>query len=211
MRISWRSFTGYRPKAAGKARSARTRTRKPSMRPQLMLARPGRGVPSSERPPEQALRPRQHDDRHHRVDHQHRESWKPRLPEGLGLPDDEASDQRALQRAQPADYHHDQGGDEDAHSHGWIGGLDRPRNDAGQPAEGRAEGKDEGEHAPDVDSEPGSHLRVVHARANDGAEARALDQEPQKDGHHESEGDDEETVGRKGELAELRSAGEERR
>src|SRR5262249_6038325 len=122
---------------------------------------------------------------------------------------DKTPDQRALQRAQSADHHHDQGGDEDAYPHGRVARLDRAGDDAGESTERRAEGEDEREHPPDVDPEPGRHFRVVHTGANDGAEASLLDQEPERERHKEAEGDDEETVGREGEPPELRPTGEQ--
>src|SRR6185436_3601840 len=210
MRISWRSFTGYRPKAAGKARTASTMSARPRIlgfmtggpaRATSPRSRAARG-PSPERPAEQALGPGQDDERHDHVDHEHRDPGQPHFPEGLGLADDEAPHERALERSETAHDDHDQGRDEDADAHRGVGGLDRAGDDAGQPAECRAEGEDEREDAADVDPEPGGHLGVVDARANDGAEARLLDHEPEEDRHQQADYDEEDAIGRNREAAE---------
>src|SRR5262245_53024903 len=120
-RISCKSLTGYRPKAAGKARTARKRIAMPkprSARVRVMLMGMAPRSPagawaaaapaaSPERPPEESLRPEQHDERHHGIDDQHGDAGQPDLAERLGLADDQTPHERALEGAQAAHDHHD--------------------------------------------------------------------------------------------------------
>ncbi len=50
---------------------------------------------------------------HHDVDDQHGGAGQPRLSEGLGLADDQAAHERALEAAEAADHDDDEGGDQD--------------------------------------------------------------------------------------------------
>src|SRR3989338_8050314 len=76
----------------------------------------------------------------------------------------------------------------------WIGPAITPASPPRAPAERRAEGEDAGEHAVRVDPEARGHLGVEDPRADDRAETRLLDQEPERERHDEPEGDHEEPV-----------------
>jgi len=103
---------------------------------------------------------------------------------------------RARQRSEAADDNDDQRVDEVIHVHARIDPEHRRSDDTGHSRERGADREGDREEAVDVDAERREHRRVIHARADQRADARAPVHECEDDGERGPESDDEQPVHR---------------
>ena len=101
----------------------------------------------------------------------------------MTTPTSRPGDHRAGERAQAADRHHDEGRHDGVGRHRRRDGPERRRQQAGDARDGAAEAEHPGQHARQVDAEQPDHLRVARARAQDAAERRVSQEQPQRQQH----------------------------
>ena len=145
---------------------------------------------------EQALRPHQQHHRHHQIDQEQREAREIGLAEGIDLADQQAADEGAAQASHPADDDDDEGGDENFGIHAGIEPEHGASRDAAERGQRHAGAEDAGEEERDIGAEPRRHGGVVDAGAHHGADAAAVEEQPQQQRHRKAEPDQEQAVGR---------------
>ena len=84
----------------------------------------------------------------------------------------------APERAEPADHDDDERRGEDLRAHRRMHAGDRREQHAGEAGEADAERRDRRHVGLERDAERADHVGVLHARAHDAAERRAVEQEP---------------------------------
>ena len=114
----------------------------------------------------------------------------------LGESDQQRGDERSGDRSQPADDGDDEGFGDDREVHAEVGGLARQLQRAGEPGEERAHREYRREEAPLVDTQRAREDAVLGGRAGQHAEARTLEDPPQREQHGRPDGEQEEIVGR---------------
>ena len=81
--------------------------------------------------------------------------------------------------AEAADDDDDQGGRDDFSAHGWMDGVDRAKQDAGQTSQADAEACDNGHVGLQRNAEGARPCPVLHARRARRGRTRSLKQQPQ--------------------------------
>ena len=135
------------------------------------------------------MRPDQKHRRHGEINQKQRDALEVGLAERIGDADQEAANEGAAQAAHAADDDDDEGRDEDFGIHPGIESDHWRRGDAAKRRQCHAEAENAGEQRRDVGAEAGGHDGIVDAGTHHGADAAALQKQPQQQRDREAEAD----------------------
>jgi hypothetical protein len=133
--------------------------------------------------------------RHQREDRHQRHLREDEDAEGAQFPDQQRGEKSAQHRTQPADDGDDEGVGDHAEVHAGGCGRARDLQRAAQPGEERAEEQRPGEEQRLIDAERADHLAVLPRGADQHAEARPVQDQPQRGEHQRADGDEEQLIG----------------